>query len=61
MEYLFQGKLDNTVHDITYDQIRQMFEENLREREECRQVTFSSNRGETYYDGKHDMQMFYNY
>lgn len=59
MEYLFQGKLDNTVHDITYDQIQQMFEENLREREECRQVTFSSNRGETYYDGKHDMQMFY--
>ena len=23
MEYLFQGKLDNTVHEITYDQIEE--------------------------------------
>ena len=51
-EYLFQGTLDNTVHDISYEQIKQLYEDNLREEAEGRRVTQSSYRGENYYTDK---------
>lgn len=50
MEYLFQGKLDNTVHDITYEQIELLYRDNLREAKESQRITESSYRGENYYD-----------
>lgn len=49
MEYLFQGKLDNTVHDISYDQLKLLYEDNLREAEESKKITESSYRGENFY------------
>ena len=49
MEYLIQGKLDNTVHDITYDQLKILYEDNAREAEECRKLTESSYRGESFF------------
>lgn len=58
-EYLFQGKLDNSVHEITYDQICELYEDNKREEEEGRKVTASSYRGENFYDGKNDLQSFW--
>lgn len=51
-EYLFQGKLDNTVHDMSYEQIKQLYEDNLREEAEGRRVTQSSYRGDNYYTDK---------
>ena len=59
IEYLFQGKLDNTVHEITYEQIGKLIIDNEREEEEGKQITASSNRGENYYDGKNDRFAFY--
>ena len=59
IEYLFQGKLDNTVHEITYEQIGELLIDNEREEEEGKQITASSNRGENYYDGKNDRFAFY--
>lgn len=59
MEYLFQGKLDNTVHEITYDQIEELFQDNKREEAEGKQITASSNRGENFYDGRNDTFAFY--
>lgn len=47
-EYLFQGKLDNTVHDITPDQIRQLYLDNKREERECLKMTHSSYQGECF-------------
>lgn len=35
--------------EISYSDIEKMYYENLRDAEECRRVTESSNRGETYY------------
>ena len=58
-EYLFQGKLDNSVHEITYDQICELYEDNKREEEEGRKATASSYRGENFYDGKNDLQSFW--
>lgn len=51
-EYLFQGTLVNTVHDISYEQIKQLYKDNLREEAEGRRVTQSSYRGENYYTDK---------
>lgn len=51
-EYLFQGTLGNTVHDISYEQIKQLYEDNLREEAEGRRVTQSSYQGENYYTDK---------
>ena len=49
-----EGKLSNKPFLITYDDIRKMYEENLREARECERVTESTRRGETYYanDGR---------
>lgn len=49
MEYLIEGRLDNTVHDISYDQLRVLYEDNQREAEESRKMTESSYRGESFY------------
>ena len=54
MEYVIQeGKLDNRVHDISYEQLRLLYEDNLKEAEESERITQSSYRGENYY-GKYD-------
>ena len=39
--YLFQGKLDNTIHEICYCDIVKLREENLRDKLECEQITQS--------------------
>lgn len=59
IEYLFQGKLDNTVHEITYDQIEELLRDNEREEVEGKQITESSNRGENFYNGINDNFAFY--
>ena len=48
MEYLFEGPLENRIHDITYDQLMLLYEDNLREAEESRKITQSSYRGESF-------------
>lgn len=58
-EYLFPGRRDNAVHDITYEQIRQLYRDNMREAREDARVTASSYRGENYYDGVNDQMAFY--
>lgn len=50
MEYLFPGKLDNTIHNITYDQIKLLYEDNMKEEKESNKITLSSYCGENYYD-----------
>lgn len=59
IEYLFQGKLDNTVHEITYNQIEELLRDNQVEEAEGRRITESSNRGENFYDGINDNLLFY--
>ena len=50
MEYLINTEhLDNTVHEITYEQLELLYKDNLREAEESRRITASSYRGENYY------------
>ena len=44
--YLFQGKLTNTVHDVTEDQLNKLRNEYLEEVRENRKVTNSSYAGE---------------
>lgn len=63
IEYLFQGKLDNTVHDITYDQIGELYEDNLKEAEESSKMTASSYRGENFYNqnGNFHYELFKEY
>ena len=56
-EYLFKGQLDNTVHDLSYEQIRQLYLDNRREEREGQRITASSYRGENYYDGINDHQI----
>ena len=48
-EYLIEGKLDNTVHDIAYEQIKQLYYDNKREEREGWGMTDSSYRGESFY------------
>lgn len=50
MKYLIQKQLDNTIHTITYDQIKVLYEDNLQEADLSRQMTASSYRGENFYD-----------
>lgn len=57
MEYLAKrpnGNLSNEPFLITNDNIRKMYEENLRDAYECDRVTESTRRGESYYanDGR---------
>lgn len=49
MEYLFSGKLDNTVHDISSEQIEMMFSDNEKEERKAKKMTESSYRGENFY------------
>lgn len=49
MEYLIQGKLDNTIHTISYDQLKLLYEDNQKEAEESRRITESSYRGESFF------------
>lgn len=50
-EYLYPGQQNNVVHDISYEQIRQLYNDNLQEKREGKSVTASSYRGENYFDG----------
>ena len=49
MDYLIQGKLDNTTHTISYDQLRILYEDNRKEAEESRRITESTYRGEPFF------------
>lgn len=49
MDYLIQGKLDNTTHTISYDQLRILYEDNRKEAEESRRITESTYRGESFF------------
>lgn len=49
MEYLFQEKSDHTVHEISYDKLKLLFEDNKREAAAARRMTKSSYRGENFY------------
>lgn len=54
MNYITERRsstLSNEPYEITYEDIRKMYLENLRDEEECRRVTESSYRGESYYAG----------
>lgn len=57
--YLFQGKLTNTVHDVTEDQLNKLRKEYLKEVRENRKVTNSSYAGENYY-GQYDFPVALN-
>lgn len=54
--YLIQdtGTLTNEIHDITYEQISELYRDNKREERENRRITASSYRGENFYDGVND-------
>lgn len=43
--------LSNEPYEISYDDIRKMYFENIKDAEECKRVTESSMRGESYYYG----------
>ncbi len=49
MNYLFE-KLDNTIHDITEKQVKELWEDNRKEAAESRRMTEASYRGENYYE-----------
>ena len=54
MNYISEKRsstLSNEPYELSYDDIRQMYLQNQKEMEECRQVTESSYRGESYYAG----------
>lgn len=57
MDYLIQGKLDNTVHTISYDQLRILYEDNRQEAEESRRITESTYRGESYFNSHGDTNL----
>lgn len=59
MDYVIQGKLDNTIHEISYNQIYKMFKDNEKEETEGNLITLSSYRGENYYDGINDRMAFF--
>ena len=52
MKYLISGELDNTVYDISYEQLKEMYEDNLREESLSDQITESTYRGESYFSKK---------
>lgn len=52
MNYITERRsqtLSNDPYEITYDDIQMMLRENLKDQMECKKVTESSNRGESYY------------
>lgn len=48
------GKLDNTVIDITHQDIYDLYDMNIKDKKECDEVTQSSYRNENYYDQYED-------
>jgi len=61
LDYLIPGKLDNTVHTISYDQLRVLYEDNRKEAEESQHITESTYRGESYFtlhgDKNHELDL----
>ena len=49
MDGYLKDQLDNSIKDITYDDIKLLYEQNERDAAECEAVTQSSYRGESYY------------
>jgi hypothetical protein len=52
MNYITERRsstLSNEPYKITYGDIKMMYNENLKDMIECKEVTESSNRGESYY------------
>ena len=50
MNYLINtNRLDNAVHEISYEQLKILYEDNHRETEESQKITASSYRGECFY------------
>lgn len=49
LEYLIQERLDNKVHDISYDQLKILYRDNLKEERESKRITESSYRGESFF------------
>lgn len=47
--YLFSPP-DGQPHEITYDQLKMLFEDNQQETQKCQEMTESSYRGENFYD-----------
>lgn len=54
MDYLIPGKLDNTVHTISYNQLRVLYEDNRKEAGESRRITESTYRGESFFTSHGD-------
>ena len=50
MNYLFEGKLDNTVHDVTRDQLMNMYIENESELQKSKRITQETYNGRTAFD-----------
>lgn len=44
------GKLDNTVIDITHQDIYDLYDMNIKDKKECDEITQSSYPNENYYD-----------
>ena len=56
MQYLIQsGKLDNTIHTIGKEQLKILFTDNEKEEQECKSVTESTYRGESFLSTKGNM------
>ena len=56
--YLFSDGLNKTVHDISFDQIKLLYNDNLREEKEGRDITNSSYRGESFFDSNNSFKTF---
>lgn len=56
--YLFQIDQNNTVHDITYEQIKSLYYDNSMEEREGRKMTCSSYQGESFLDNKSFTEQF---
>lgn len=61
MDYLIPGKLDNTVHTISYDRLHVLYEDNRKEAEESQYITESTYRGESFFttlgDTNHELDL----
>ena len=57
MNYLFEGKLDNTIHDISIDQIMYLYEENEKELQLSRRITNEEYDGQTAYTSVKDTRL----
>ena len=57
MNYLFEGKLDNTIHDISIDQIKYLYEENEKELQLSKRITQEEYSGHTAYKNIKDTRL----